>query len=393
LGGHLAECNKCGHCTNLYNSCRNRHCPKCQSAARAAWLEKRAAELLPIPYFHVVFTLPAALRPLALQNKRVVYGILFQAAAETLLAIAADPNHLGARIGVLMVLHTWSQNLMHHPHVHCVASGGGICVDGSRWIHSRVSRKSRKPFFLPVHILSPVFRGKFMYRLKQAFAAGLLTFHGKMQAFAKPMHFEQLLNLAVRHNWVVYAKRPFGGPKQALKYLARYTHRVAISNSRLVSVADGKVQFRWKDYADQNRQKLMTLTATEFLRRFLMHVLPQGFVRIRHYGFLSNRHRQEKLALCRKLLGCNESSGSTTAASSPQEARQQTEIEQYLPVPACAICPACKLGHMKIIAELRRTVLLSHWVKPLKQFLSRGQMPIKVQDRSDAACPVSADTS
>lgn len=349
LGGHVAECDTCGHRSIAYNSCRNRHCPKCQAAARAEWLEARAAELLPIPYFHVVFTLPAVLSPLALQNQRTVYAILFRAAAETLLEIAADPKHLGAKIGILMVLHTWGRNLLHHPHVHCVASGGGIAPHGACWIRCRKSRKRRREFFLPVRVLSRVFRGKFIHHLKQAFAAGRLTFHGRLQPLAKPIFFEQLLNAATRHDWVVYAKRPFGGPQQVLKYLARYTHRVAISNSRLLRIDDGKVQFRWKDYADQSRPKIMTLVASEFLRRFLMHVLPKGFVRIRHYGFLANRHRQANLALCRQLLQCTPVPTATAATTSHEESGSETSPW---------ICPACQQGHMTIIAEFER------WIPP-----------------------------
>jgi hypothetical protein len=275
LGGHVDRCDRCGHERISYNSCRNRHCPKCQAMARAHWMEDRASELLPVAYFHVVFTLPESLGPVALQNKRVVYGILFRAASETLLQIAADPKHLGARIGVLAVLHTWGQNLLHHPHRHCVVPGGGIAPDGKRWI------SCRKDFFLPVRILSRVFRGKFLEHLKSAFSQGQLSFHGRLRSLRDPTAFEQLLHASVKCDWVVYSKRPFGGPTQVLKYLARYTHRVAISNRRLVDLREGSVCFRWKDYARGNVQKTMSLAAPEFIRRFLLHVLPRGFVRIR----------------------------------------------------------------------------------------------------------------
>ena len=296
LGGHVEACDQCGHQRIAYNSCRNRHCPKCQGTAAAQWLDARASELLPVEYFHVVFTLPEAIGPIALQNPRVVYGILFRAAAETLLQIAADPKHLGAEIGILAVLHTWGQNLQHHPHVHCVVPGGGLSPNGSRWIACRPG------FFLPVRILSRVFRGKFLAMLRNAFDRGRLTFHGGLSGLAEPREFQRRLTASARTDWVVYAKPPFGGPAQVLKYLARYTHRVAITNRRLLALEDDKVRFRWKDYAHGGREKTMTLDASEFLRRFLLHVLPSGFVRIRHYGFLSNRLRHEKVSVCRALL-------------------------------------------------------------------------------------------
>jgi hypothetical protein len=333
LGGHVSECDCCRHREIAYNSCRNRHCPKCQAAARAEWLTQRETELLPVPYFHVVFTLPAELGPLALQNKRVLYGLLFRAASETLQAVAADPQHLGARIGCLAVLHTWGQNLMHHPHLHCVIPGGGLSADGSRWVACRPN------FFLPVRVLSRVFRGKFIAHLKQAYAGGEVSFHGRLRHLSQPAEFERCLDRCVRQEWVVYAKPPFGGPQQVLKYLARYTHRVAIANSRLMDLADGRVQFRWKDYADGNQHKTMTLDAHEFIRRFLLHVLPRGFMRIRYYGFLSSRGRQEQLALCRSLLG--------VAAGVPAEppVAQADSADD----PEVMRCPQCRIGHMLVI--------------------------------------------
>jgi hypothetical protein len=300
-------------------------------------MEARAEELLPVPYFHVVFTLPETLAPLALQNKRVVYGVLFRAVAETLKDVAAAPKHLGAAIGFLAVLHTWGQNLMHHPHIHCVVPAGGISRDGQRWL------SCKDDFFLPVRVLSPVFRGKFIDFLKQAFQNGHLRFFGKLEGCAEPAQFEQLIDAAVRHKWVVYAKRPFGGPRQVLKYLARYTHRVAISNSRLLDLRDDQVRFQYKDYADGNRTKVMSLDALEFIRRFLMHVLPPGFVRIRHYGFLGNRHRQAKLELCRRLLGV-ESGPAAITTGEPSET-DHCDAEHDKPV----ICPACGNGRMLII--------------------------------------------
>ena len=289
LGGHVLGCPECGHQQIAYNSCGNRHCPTCQATAAARWLEARAAELLPVPYFHLVFTLPDALDPIALANPRVVYDLLLRSAAETVLEVAADPKLLGAQTGVLAVLHTWGQNLQFHPHVHCVVPGGGLSPDGTRWIASASN------FFLPVRVLSRVFRGKFLAGLRAAFAKGDLRFAADQ--------FEQVLSAVVSKDWVVYAKPPFGGPEAVLRYLARYTHRVAISNARLLDFEDGMVRFRYKDYAHGNRKRVMTLTALEFVRRLLLHVLPTGFMRIRHYGILANRHRHEKLALCRRLLG------------------------------------------------------------------------------------------
>jgi len=288
LGGHIEQCEACGHQRISYNSCRNRHCPKCQSLARAQWLENRQSELLPTPYFHVVFTLPAAIAAIAHQNKAPVYGILFRAAAETLRIIAADPKHLGAQLGFLAVLHTWGQTLLHHPHLHCVVAGGGLSTDGTRWI------ACRRNFFLPVRVLSRLFRRLFLDALKKAFDADKLTFSGTLAGFRDRAIFLRQLSRARKVEWVVYAKPPFAGPEQVLAYVARYTHRVALSNDRLIGIEDGMIRFRWRDYRNGNRQKTMTLTADEFIRRFLFHVLPQGFQRIRYYGFLGNRYRETK---------------------------------------------------------------------------------------------------
>jgi hypothetical protein len=296
LGGHLDRCRQCGHEATSFNSCRSRHCPKCQTNARNQWLADRDKELLPVSYVHVVFTLPHELAWFALQNKKVVYDLLFRASAATLLEIAADPKHLGAEIGFLSVLHTWGQNLQIHPHIHCVIPAGGLSPDHQHWIQPRYA------FFLPVKILSRVFRGKFIAGLKRAFHAGELMFPGRMKWLAEQKAFHAFLRPLFRKDWVVYAKRPFGGPEHVLHYLARYTHRVAISNHRIVHFADGKVTFRWKDYAHKNKQRLMTVTAHEFLRRFLLHTLPHGFVRIRFCGFLANRRRGELLPVCRRLL-------------------------------------------------------------------------------------------
>jgi hypothetical protein len=286
LGGHVDQCDHCGHCRISYNSCGNRHCPKCQSLAKAQWLEKHQAQLLPVPYFHVVFTLPDGIASIARQNKKIVYNTLFRAASETLRRIAADPKHLGAKIGFLAVLHTWGQNLLFHPHLHCVVPGGGLSPDRQRWI------AYRKRFFLPVRVLSPLFRGLFLHYLREAFSTGKLQFNRSLLELNNAEKFDALLKRCRKLEWVVYSKPLFGGPDQVLDYLGRYTHRVAISNHRLVSLVDGKVTFRWRDYKEDNKQKRMTLDALEFIRRFLLHVLPHGFVRIRHYGLLANPRRE-----------------------------------------------------------------------------------------------------
>ena len=310
LGGHIDECTRCGHrATISYNSCRNRHCPKCQTAARDRWIATRQKELLPTRYVHVVFTLPAQLARLALQNKKLLYGLLLRASAETLLEVARDPRHLGAEIGFFSVLHTLNQKLNLHPHVHCVIPAGGLSLDHTHWV------KSQNHFFLPLKVLSRLFRGKFVAGLKQAFQGGRLQFHGKLAPLAQPKIFAAWLRPLFRKDWVVYAKPPFGGPAYVLQYLGRYTHRVAISNHRLVSFADGKVTFRWRDSADHNEQKLMTLALDEFLHRFLLHLLPKGFVRIRNFGFLANRRRAILLPLCFRLFGAAQQSQADQHAS------------------------------------------------------------------------------
>jgi hypothetical protein len=341
LGGHVEQCDRCGHRTIAYCSCRNRHCPKCQGAARAAWLDRRAAELLPVEYFHVVFTLPQLVAPVALQNQRIVYGMLFRAAAETLLQIAADPKHLGASIGFLAVLHTWGQNLHHHPHLHCVVPGGGIAPDRSRWI------ACRRQFLLPVKVLSRLFRAKFADSLHRAFRDGELSFHGQLQPLGEKQNFLSWLNRIVRSEWVVYAKPPFAGPHQVLKYLARYTHRVAIANQRLVSLQNDHVSFHWKDYRRAGRPAVMTLQANEFIRRLLLHVLPRGFVKIRHFGFLANRARADHIRLCRALLG----PASSNLACEPEVTQQAAQAQR---------CPLCREGFMQPVEILLPHVALRH---------------------------------
>jgi hypothetical protein len=310
LGGHRDQCPRCGYRAISYNSCRNRHCPKCQSGARDQWIAARQSELLTVDYVHVVFTLPHQLSQLLLQNKKVLYDLLFHASAETLLQVAADPRHLGAEIGFLSVLHTWGQNLLHHPHVHCVIPAGGLSPAGTQWIHPRY------PFFLPVAVLSRVFRGKFVAGLKRRFQQRQLTFAGTLKPLENEKAFRSFLRPLFRQNWVVYAKPPFGGPRHVLHYLARYTHRVAITNHRLASFQNDQVTFRYKDYAHGNKKRTMTLSAQEFLRRFLLHVLPRGFVRIRSFGFLANRRRAQLLPLCQRLLLDNPKSYATTAIHS-----------------------------------------------------------------------------
>ena len=331
LGGHAEGCVECGFVRHAYNSCRNRHCPKCQGHARATWLAARQAELLAVAYFHVVFTLPAAVAEIAFQNKAAVYAILFRAAAETLRTIGADPKHLGAELGFVAVLHTWSQTLQHHPHVHCVVPGGGPAPDGTRWVACRPG------FFLPVRVLSRLFRRLFLDELRGAFETGQLGFFGTLAPLAEPASFVRRLRDLRRAEWVVYAKPPFGGPEQVLAYLGRYTHRVAIANSRLVSVTEDEVAFRWKDNRDGGKSKVMALDAHEFIRRFLLHTLPDGFHRIRHYGFLANGHRAAKLALCRKLLAA------PTIEPVPPEA-ESTPFDR---------CPCCG-GVMVTVAILPR---------------------------------------
>jgi hypothetical protein len=332
LGGHLDECTRCGHrATISYNSCRNRHCPKCQTAAREQWIAARQRELLPTRYVHVVFTLPHRLAPLALQNKKVLYDLLFRASAETLLEVARDPRHLGAEIGFFTVLHTWSQKLRLHPHVHCVIPAGGLSLDHSHWV------KSRDRFFLSIKLLRRVFRGKFVAALQQAFREGRLVFHGDLTLLAQPKIFAAWLRPLFRKDWVVYAKPPFGGPQYVLQYLGRYTHRVAISNHRLVSLIEEQVTFRWRDSAHNNEQRLMTLSLDEFLRRFLLHLLPKGFMRIRNFGFLANRRRATTLPLCFQLLG-----------SAPQTEQGTSAAKDAIPLWRCPKCG----GPMLVIDRL-----------------------------------------
>jgi len=345
LGGHVERCEKCSHTVIAYNSCRNRHCPKCQGAAAREWLAEREAELLPVPYFHVVFTLPAAIADIAYQNKAVIYDLLFKASSETMLRIAADPKHLGARIGILSVLHTWGSALTHHPHVHMIVPGGGFSLDGKSWV------SSRPLFLLPVEVLSALFRGLFMDKLRAAYRTGELQFFGKYARLIDPRAFAAYLAPLWNTKWVLYCKHPFGGPEEVLRYLARYTHRVAISNRRLIACDEKGVTFKWKDYRIEGpeRYKIMTLATHEFIRRFLMHVLPAGFHRIRYYGLLASGQRAENIARARQLLAPPIipvdaiKAISPNAADSPDAAEPQTTN----------LCPCCG-GRMIIIERFER---------------------------------------
>jgi len=339
LGGHQDKCDHCGHLEISYNSCRNRHCPKCQTLAKEKWIEARNEDLLPIEYFHVVFTIPSGLNPLVLMNRKVMYDLLFRSVSETLMKLAGDPKHLGAKIGVIGILHTWGQNLMDHPHIHCIVTGGGLSPTGDRWV------PCRKGFFLHVGVMSALFKGKFLDLLKNCFKKGVLVFDGGIRHLKEPETFYSFCNQFYRKKWVVYCKPPFGGPKGVLQYLGRYTHRIAISNNRILSNRDGRVSFRWRDYADGKRQKTMNLTADEFIRRFLLHVLPDRFVRIRHFGLLANRNRKDNITSCRKMFDVEKGI---------KEKKRETWQEQLLRI--CGIdvnvCPVCKKGRMHTIERL-----------------------------------------
>jgi Putative transposase/Transposase zinc-binding domain len=350
LGGHVERCEACAHTRISYNSCRNRHCPKCQAAAAKEWLADRQAELLPVPYFHVVFTLPATIADIAYHNKAVVYDLLLKTAAETLITIAADPKHLGARIGLTAVLHTWGSALTHHPHAHIIVPGGGLSPDGQHWI------ACRSRFFLSVQVLSRLFRRLFLERLAAAYQAGRLEFYAGQAALAAPAAFKAHLAALRRREWVVYAKRPFGGPDAVLAYLSRYTHRIAIANSRLVAFDGEHVTFKWKDYRAkaEARYKLMTLDADEFIRRFLIHVLPDGFHRIRHYGLFANANRAANIALARRLLGVPDPTPSSSENDSADDGQKDEDWNT---------CPCCG-GRMVIIEIFEPGCQPHHWPTP-----------------------------
>jgi hypothetical protein len=342
LGGHVLRCSACAHQQIAYNSCRNRHCPKCQGSAAHRWLEDRQADLLPVEYYHLVFTLPAPISDLGFSNKSVIYSILFKTAAATVQTIAADPNHLGARVGLTLVLHTWGSTMIHHPHVHGIVPGGGLSIDGEQWIHCRPG------FFLPVRVLSRLFRRLFLERLVEAYQAGELKFFGEHQALTDASVFLDWIKPLRKIEWVVYAKRPFAGPEAVLAYLSRYTHRVAIANSRLLKFNDQGVTFKWKDYRSKQRfrHKAMTLNTDEFIRRFLIHVLPSGFHRIRYYGLLANSGRRDNLKRARELLIAKTDDDDANDQGAIDSAQSNETPE---PIPATFICPAC--GSPMIIIE------------------------------------------
>jgi hypothetical protein len=341
LGGHKDKCDNCGHLEISYNSCRNRHCPKCQTLRKERGIEARSEDLLPIEYFHVVFTIPSELNHLVSMNRKVMYDLLFRSVSETIVELANDPNHLGAKIGAIGILHTWGQNLMDHPHIHCIVTGGGLSSDGSRWV------SCRKGFFIPVRVMSALFGGKFLDLLKKSFKSGELVFPGSISHLKQPRDFETFMRKLYQKKWVVYCKPPFDGAKGVLQYLGRYTHRIAVSNNRILDLRDGNVSFLWQDYADDNRKKTMTLKADEFIRRFLLHVLPSRYVRIRHFGLLANRKRNHAIAVCRKILGAGK-------IIAKEDSRQETWQELLLRI--CGIdvtaCPVCQKGKMFRVALL-----------------------------------------
>jgi len=340
LGGHKEKCADCGHIEISYNSCRNRHCPKCQILRKEKWIEDRGQDLLPVEYFHVVFTVPSELNPLFIMNQRVMFNLLFRSVSETLTELADNPKHLGARIGFMVILHTWGQNLMDHPHVHCVVTGGGLSSD-KRWV------SCRKGFFLPVRVMSALFRGKFLDHLKRSFEDEDLIFPGGIGHLKDPPTFEVFRRRLYHKKWVVYCKPPFAGAEGVLQYLGRYTHRIAISNNRILTLQDGEVSFRWRDYSDGDKQKTMTVKAHEFIRRFLLHVLPHRYVRIRHYGLLSNRNRKDDIALCRELL----ESGATVTKKTDKKETWQEQLLRICGIDVTA-CPVCKKGRMLTVEFL-----------------------------------------
>jgi hypothetical protein len=339
LGGHKYKCDTCGGFTISYNSCRNRHCPKCQSLDKERWLKARKKEVLPTDYFHMVFTLPEDLRPVSLRNQTVAYNILFKAVAETLKRLCKDPKHMGAEIGFVALLHTWSQTLIDHPHIHCIVPGGGLSLDGKKWI------PSKPDFFIPVKVLSLVFRGKFLDYFKQAYEKGWLNFDGDISPLKEKHNFKELLNGLYQQDWHVYCKPPFKSPEKVIEYLGRYTHRVAISNDRITKFEDGQVTIKYRDYADNDKIKEMTLKATEFIRRFLLHILPDQFFKIQYYGILSTRNRKTKLKKCKELLGVSITKTDEDRLSWQELLEQVTGIDPTR-------CPHCKKGRLFLFEVL-----------------------------------------
>jgi hypothetical protein len=339
LGGHKEKCDHCGHLEISYNSCRNRHCPKCQTLAKEKWIEARSDDLLPIQYFHVVFTIPSALNPLVSMNQKVMYDLLFRSVSETLVKLSNDPKHLGARIGAICILHTWGQSLMDHPHIHCIVTGGGLSPDGSHWV------PCRKGFFIHVRVMSELFKRKLLDLLKKCFTSDDLVFPGSISHLKEHGAFESFRRHLYNKKWVGYCKPPFDGAEGVIKYLGRYTHRIAISNNRILNIQDGKVFFRWRDYADDNHQKTIKLMSDEFIRRFLLHVLPERYVRIRHFGMLANRNRKDNMAACHQMLG---------GEKVTKEKRRETWQEQLLRISGIdiTVCPICQKGKMCTVERL-----------------------------------------
>jgi hypothetical protein len=342
MGGHIDRCENCGHEQISYNSCRNRHCPRCQAFARAKWVQDRMEELLPVQYFHIVFTVPQQLNPFALRNKRVFYNILFRAVSETISELAKDPKWLGVTTGFMAVLHSWGQNLLDHPHIHCIVPGGGMDNNKPKWKHAK------KDFILPNKVMASLFRGKCLDYFKKAVKAEKIMFWGNLGPFKKRDKFKNLINSLYQKDWVVYAKPPFAGPEAVIKYLGNYTHRIAIANSRLISMENGAVTFKWKSYTDGGKTKIMTLPIVEFIRRFLLHVLPTGFKRIRQYGFLSNRVRSQKLSLCREWFGQKQSEKKVNATKWNEIIMELTGVDP-------TICPVCHKGRLKRIRDILKS--------------------------------------
>jgi hypothetical protein len=347
LGGHVEKCNKCGHKRVSYNSCRNRHCPKCQSIAREKWIIKRKEELLPVKYFHIVFTIPEELNRIALQNKKIIYDILFKAGSETLLQLGNDEKHLGGEIGIIAVLHTWGQSLTEHPHLHCIVPGGGLSNDGKRWMSAKKSKKRKNDFFIHVNVISDLFKKKFMSYFGKSYNSCKLRFEGEISVMKDRIVFKELQNKLYKKKWITYCKPPFGGAEQVINYLGRYTHRVAISNHRIKNIEGGEITFSYKDYRDFNKTKEMKLEAGEFIRRFLLHVLPDNFYKIRYYGILSSRKKKTKLQECRRILGIREELIEETAAT-----KSWKEILYELTGVDVNRCPECNEGRMILVETI-----------------------------------------
>jgi hypothetical protein len=342
LGGHIDECDNCGHTKISYNSCKNRHCPKCQTLSKERWIESRKDDLLPVQYFHAVFTIPEQLNAIVIQNQKLLYGILFKSVSETLLELSQDKKYLGAQLGFLSILHTWGQNLMHHPHLHCVIPGGGLSKI-NKWIHSK------KNFFIPVKVLSRKFRGKFLFYLKQFYSQNMLSFLGKQKYLGDKNNFQSFLDKVYSLEWVVYCKPPFKNSAYVLEYLSRYSHKVAISNNRIIKVENGYVTFKWRDYKNNSKQKLMVVTAEEFIRRFLFHILPERFVKIRYFGILGNRNKNTKLLTCKKLTGA-------IFSPVPKEKLSPLELMLKLTGKDISICTVCGYGKLKKISILQQGI-------------------------------------